>query len=251
LYKATFDSALGSGQPGQGSIPGLQLLGVHLDVPPPLPTRNQASSLAVTDEVGFQPAGQAVLAAGPHQATGDQDEGAIGVGSLGGIVACFGSAEVWVEDLPPAELIEPGADEESRPPVPGLQNVHVGWLVGQVWLTVQDTLEAGEQGLHEVLAAEVGDDTLFDLAVLALGFDDADVLIDSAAGGGNFDSADIHVVRITTGEGAGKSNPENRPRIMSLRSQRRSRPAPGETQGKSGFREKAIDEVDRVMSNMG
>src|SRR5262249_13640178 len=47
-------------------------------------------------------------------------------------------------------------------------------------------------GGRSVLAAEVGDDALPDLAVFAVGFDDADVFVDGAAGGADFDGPGIH-----------------------------------------------------------
>jgi hypothetical protein len=177
---------------------------MHLDATAALPTRHKAPSVPVTDKVGLQPTRQAVFAAGPYQAISDQHESAIGIRNLGDIVAEFGSAEMLVEDLPEAELIEQGPDEQNRPPVPGIENVHVGGLVGQAWFAAQDAFELGQKGLQEVLATEVGDHALLDLAVLAVGFDDADVLVDGPAGGGNFDRADIHEISITTAEGDGK-----------------------------------------------
>jgi hypothetical protein len=62
--------------------------------------------------------------------------------------------------------------------------------------------------LEEVLAAEVGDDALFDLAVLAVVFDDADVLIDSAVGRADLDGAEIHAMSITTDERKSKGASE-------------------------------------------
>ena len=54
--------------------------------------------------------------------------------------------------------------------------------------------------MQEVLATEVGDDALFDFTVVAIGFDDADVLVDGAVGRGDFDGADVHRDSITTGK---------------------------------------------------
>jgi hypothetical protein len=36
---------------------------------------------------------------------------------------------------------------------------------------------------------------LLDLAVLAIGFDDADVFVDHAVGGPDFDGAEVHAVK--------------------------------------------------------
>ena len=51
--------------------------------------------------------------------------------------------------------------------------------------------ELGEDLDEEVLASEIGDDALFDLAGFAVGLDDADVFVDGAAGG-----ADVHGSRV-------------------------------------------------------
>ena len=49
----------------------------------------------------------------------------------------------------------------------------------------------GEERDEEVLASEIDDDALLDLAALAVGFDDADVFVDGAVGG-----ADVHGSRV-------------------------------------------------------
>ena len=46
----------------------------------------------------------------------------------------------------------------------------------------QQLLELGEDLDQKVLAAEVGEGVLLDLAAVAIGLDDADILVDSAAG---------------------------------------------------------------------
>ena len=46
-----------------------------------------------------------------------------------------------------------------------------------------------------VLAAEVGEGALLDLAVVAIGLDDADILVDRATGGPDFDGSEVHVVK--------------------------------------------------------
>jgi hypothetical protein len=62
----------------------------------------------------------------------------------------------------------------------------------------QDALELRKHQGEQIFAAEVGDDALLDLAVLAVGLDDAYVLVDGAVGGRDFDGADEHEVSITT-----------------------------------------------------
>ena len=74
----------------------------------------------------------------------------------------------------------------------------MGRLLSEARLAAQDAFETGQQLLEHVFATQFGNDALFDLAVLAIGFDDADVLVDGTAGGGDFDGAHIHVVSITT-----------------------------------------------------
>ena len=62
----------------------------------------------------------------------------------------------------------------------------------QLDITTKQALELGKHRQEYVLAAEVGDDSLLDLAVLAVGFDDADVFVDGAVAGANFHSSGIH-----------------------------------------------------------
>ena len=52
--------------------------------------------------------------------------------------------------------------------------------------------ELGEHLDEEVLASEIGDDALLDLAAFAVGFDDADVFVDGAAGGADFHGSRVH-----------------------------------------------------------
>jgi len=47
---------------------------------------------------------------------------------------------------------------------------------------------------ERVFPSKVGDSPLLDLAILAVGFDDADILVDGAVGGRNFYGADKHAV---------------------------------------------------------
>ena len=100
-----------------------------------------------------------------------------------------------VEDLPEAQLVEHGADDEDRPPVGGVADLGVrgiGFLAGG--LAGEKSSELGEDLDEEILASEVGDNALFDLAILAVGFDDADVFVDGAAGGADFDGSGVHAI---------------------------------------------------------
>jgi hypothetical protein len=59
-------------------------------------------------------------------------------------------------------------------------------------VAVEESPELGEQVDEEILASEIGDDALLDLAVLAVGFDDADVFVDGAVLRADFDGSGIH-----------------------------------------------------------
>src|SRR5205823_13420226 len=65
-------------------------------------------------------------------------------------------------------------------------------LARQAWLPLEEALQLRQQRGEDVLAAEVGDGALFDLAAVAVGFDDADILIDGAVGGRHLDRAEVH-----------------------------------------------------------
>ncbi len=107
---------------------------------------------------------------------GDEHEGAVGEGDA------LGSPEVLVEDRPEAELVEQGPDDEDRPP--GRRHRPTWGAAGSpgsmCGVAGEEPAELGEDLDEEVLASEVGDDALLDLAVLAVGFDDADVFVDGA-----------------------------------------------------------------------
>src|SRR5262249_10268760 len=121
------------------------------------------------------------------EAVGDQDEGPVGEGDA------LGLAEVLVEDVPEVELVEQGPNDEDRPPGGSIPDLGDGRIAGvAVGLAGEEAAELREDLDEEVLAAEVSDDALADLAVFAGGFDDADVFVDGAAGGADFDSPGIH-----------------------------------------------------------
>ena len=141
--------------------------------------------------------GQGVFAGRPDQAIGDEDEGAVGVRNASLVVAFTRLAEEFVEDGSEPQLVEEGANDEGGPEGPGLKDLDVGRLAGNDGVAAQDADEVGEEWLEEILAAEVGDDPLFDFAVEAEGLDDAEVLVDGAVGGGDFDGTDEHEDSIT------------------------------------------------------
>jgi hypothetical protein len=100
--------------------------------------------------------------------------------------------EVLVEDGPEAQLVEQGADDKDGSPVRGFAE---SGIVGITSLPGEESPELGEHLDEEILATEIGDDALFDLTVFAVGFDDADVFVDGAAGGADFDGSRVHAIQ--------------------------------------------------------
>ena len=187
MIQRHLDSVLGPEELVEGAVPGVELAGMDADAAPAVPMGEEAAALPVADEVGLEPTGQAMLTGRGDEPVGDQREGAVGEGDAPGF------AEVLVEDVPEAEPVEEGADDEDRPPGGGLTDVECGRIAGLfVGIAGEEASELGEDLDEEVLAAEVGDHTLLDLTVLAVGFDDADVLVDGAAGGADLDGSGIH-----------------------------------------------------------
>ena len=95
-----FDAVFGRVELVEGAVPGVELAGMNADPPALVPVGDEASALAVTDEVGFEPAGEAVLAGGGDEPVGDEHEGAVGERDA------VGAAKVLVEDGPETELVE-------------------------------------------------------------------------------------------------------------------------------------------------
>ena len=152
------DSVLGPEELVEGAVPGVELAGMDADAAAAVPMGEEAAALAVADEVGLEPAGQAMLTGRGDEPVGDQREGAVGEGDA------LGFAEVLVEDVPEAELVEEGADDEDRPPGGGLTDVECGRIAGLfVGIAGEEASELGEDLDEEVLAAEVGDHALLDL----------------------------------------------------------------------------------------
>ena len=112
-----FDLVLGRVELIEGAVPGVELAGMDADPPALVPVGDEASALAVADEVGLEPAGEAVLAGRRDEPVGDEHEGAVGERDA------FGLPEVLVEDGPEAQLVEQGPDDEDRPPGPGLRRI--------------------------------------------------------------------------------------------------------------------------------
>jgi hypothetical protein len=96
-------------------------------------------------------------------------------------------------------LVEQGPDGEDRPPGGGVEDVGVFDLGDVRSVAAEEPLELGEDLDQEILAAEVGESALLDLTVVAIGLDDADILVDRAAGGPDFDGSEVHVVKYHDG----------------------------------------------------
>jgi hypothetical protein len=181
------DLVLGRVQLIESAIPGVELAGIDSDPPMLAPVRDEASSLAIADEVGLEPTGQAVLAGGGDETIGDEHEGAVRERDA------FGPPQVFVEDGPEPQLLEQGPDDEDRASVGRVDDERVRAGTGRAGgVPGKEALELG-QNLHEkILAPEIGDDAVLDLAALAVGLDDADVFVDGAATGADFDGPGVH-----------------------------------------------------------
>ena len=178
-----FDLALGRVELIEGAVPGVELAGMDADPPALVPVGDEASALAVADEVGLEPAGEPVLTGRGDEPVGDEHKGAVGEGDA------FGLPEVSVEDAPESQLIEQGPNDEDRPPVRGFAELGVR---GITILAGEEPSELGEHLEEEVLSSEIGDDALLDLTAFAVGLDDTDVFVDGAAFGADFHGSRVH-----------------------------------------------------------
>src|SRR5512142_2835045 len=85
-----------------------------------VPVGDEASALAIADEVGLEPAGQSMFAGGSDEPIGHEHEHAVGERDT------FGLPEVLAEDGPEAQLVEQGAEDEDRSPGGGIEAVGIG-----------------------------------------------------------------------------------------------------------------------------
>ena len=65
----------------------------------------------------------------------------------------------------------------------------------RVGIIAKQAFQLGEDFGEQLHATQIGDGALLDLAVVAVGFDDADILVHRAARGPDFDSSEVHVVK--------------------------------------------------------
>ena len=131
----------------------------------------------------------------PGQAIGQKHKDTLGVGG-----PVPGTRQQLVEDAPQPELLEKRTHDQGGAPGRGIENLDgIRIFTAGRGRAEQGALKFGQQRSENILATEVGDDALFDFAIVAIGFDNADVLVDGAVGGRDLDGADEHGLSITTG----------------------------------------------------
>src|SRR5262249_32306756 len=110
-----------------------------------------------------------------------------------GVRYVLGSPQAPVEDVPEAELVKEGPDGEDRPPGGSIDDFQVaGGAVLRLDLSAEQALEPGQHRQPHILPAEVEHNALLDLVIVAVGFDDADVLVEGAVAGADFDRSGVH-----------------------------------------------------------
>ena len=181
------DLGLGLHQPVQGSIPGVELLMMDPHPAALLPVRHETPPLPIADEIGLQPTRQPVLALGSGESIGHQHEGAVGIRDG------LGTPQDLIEQRPQSQLLEEVTKDQDRTPGGCVEDLDVLFRPPvDRRRPFQHAPKLRQHGAEQILAAQIGDDALLDFAVLAVGFDHADVLVDRAAGGRDFDGADVH-----------------------------------------------------------
>jgi hypothetical protein len=187
VIERLFDPLLGSVQLIECAIPGRELAGVHPDPLALVPVRHEATTRAIANEVGLQPAGEPLFAGGTDQPIGDEHKRSVGERDV------LGSPQAPVEDAPEAKLVKQGPDSQYWPPSRGVDDFEVaGGAVLRFDLSAEQAPELGQHRQQHILPAEVRDDALLDLAIFAVGFDDADVLVEGAVTGADLDRSGVH-----------------------------------------------------------
>ncbi len=97
-------------------------------------------------------------------------------------------------------MVEQGPNRKDRSPGGGIEDLQILALAGLcARVLAEQALKLGKEIDEQIFAAELGEGALLDLAVVAIGFDDADILVDRAVGGPNFDGSEVHVVKYHDG----------------------------------------------------
>jgi hypothetical protein len=105
----------------------------------------------------------------------------------------FGGRQQLVKDTPQAESVEERPYGQDGSPSRGIDDLDgIRVFTRRHRRAEQGTLEFGQQRRKQFLAPQISDDALFDFAVVAVGFDDTDVLVDVAAGRRDFNDADLY-----------------------------------------------------------
>ena len=120
-----------------GAMPGFELLEMDPDSLVLVPVWHEPAAPAIAEEVGFQPAGQAVFAGRPDESIGDEHKRPIGERHA------LSLTEHRVEDGPQPELVEQCPDGEDRSPGGGVVNDAVFDLGGVRWVPAKASLELG------------------------------------------------------------------------------------------------------------
>ena len=135
-----------------------------------------------------------MLTGRPYQTIGQQDKNAIGKGR-----SFSGPGQQLVEDAPQPEAIEERPHGQDRPPGRGIDDLDgIRIFTRRHRRAEQRAFEFGQEKREQILATQISDDALFDFAVVTVGFDDTNVLVDVATGGPDFNGANIHEMSITT-----------------------------------------------------
>src|SRR5262249_45751415 len=190
VKESQFDRFLRGQELIESPVPGFQLPEMNADPVVPMPVGQKAAASTVADEVSLQPTGQAMFAGGSNQAIGDQYKRSVDERD------CFGFAQMGFENRPQTELCEQGSDGEYGSPHGDFEDLGVRrWRIGIIAVAAQESSKLGKDLSEHVLATQVSDGALLDLAVFAIGFDGAHVLVNCAAGGPDFDGSEVHVVK--------------------------------------------------------
>lgn len=160
------------------------------------PRRHEAAAVAVADEVGLQPARQAMLAPRRRQPIGDQDQSLIAQrGGIATMVATLASDEPVERHLKP-KLAPQMARRQHRSPIPRRHGVDILAPDRSLRhrLAMQQAHQLGEIEMRrqQVLATQIEHGAMARLAALAIGFDHPHVFMLDAFAAGGADDAQEH-----------------------------------------------------------
>jgi hypothetical protein len=106
---------------------------------------------------------------------------------------CRSGSQKPIQQIPQPQFLEQFARHQQRAPGKSVQDLDVVLLLAfQLGRAFQDATQVRKHSAEHVATAKIGDDALLDLAVFAVGFHDAQVFVDGAVGGRDFDGPDVH-----------------------------------------------------------